>query len=176
MAKDEKPPRTTEVLLKGQQRRMVEKRETPKWPRNEEDKLLVSIVDSIPACHAGDRGSIPRRGESACLFIFLRPWAESRKGQLHWPAAALLHWPGIEPRPPAWQARILLMGQQRRMVEKRETPKWPRLSHLIYEPKFFLQLTVVHWNPLCWGILLVLEWGFYLAQVESYSRLKNGYM
>ena len=28
--------------------------------------ILVSIVVSIPACHAGDRGSIPRRGE--CLF------------------------------------------------------------------------------------------------------------
>src|SRR4029434_10786683 len=88
--------------------------------------LLCSIVDSSPAGHAGDRGSIPRRGESACLFIFLRPWAESRKGQLHWPEAALLHLPGIEPRPPLWQARILLMGQQRRMVEKRETPKGPR--------------------------------------------------
>ena len=25
--------------------------------------ILVSIVVSIPACHAGDRGSIPRRGE-----------------------------------------------------------------------------------------------------------------
>ena len=24
--------------------------------------VLVSIVVSIPACHAGDRGSIPRRG------------------------------------------------------------------------------------------------------------------
>ena len=77
---------------------------------------------------------------------------------------------------PPRTTELLLKGQQRRMVEKRETPKWPRLSHLIYEPKFFLQLTVVHWNPLCWGILLVLEWGFYLAQVESYSRLKNGYM
>ena len=29
--------------------------------------FLVSIVVSIPACHAGDRGSIPRRGE-----LFLR--------------------------------------------------------------------------------------------------------
>ena len=27
--------------------------------------VLVSIVESIPACHAGDRGSIPRRGDSA---------------------------------------------------------------------------------------------------------------
>ena len=27
------------------------------------DVVLVSIVVSIPACHAGDRGSIPRRGD-----------------------------------------------------------------------------------------------------------------
>ena len=27
------------------------------------DLVLGSIVVSIPACHAGDRGSIPRRGE-----------------------------------------------------------------------------------------------------------------
>ena len=26
-------------------------------------EILVSIVVSIPACHAGDRGSIPRRGD-----------------------------------------------------------------------------------------------------------------
>ena len=26
-------------------------------------RVLGSIVVSIPACHAGDRGSIPRRGE-----------------------------------------------------------------------------------------------------------------
>ena len=31
-------------------------------------QILVSIVVSIPACHAGDRGSIPRRG---VLKIFL---------------------------------------------------------------------------------------------------------
>ena len=30
-------------------------------------EILGSIVVSIPACHAGDRGSIPRRGE---LFLF----------------------------------------------------------------------------------------------------------
>ena len=29
--------------------------------------VLGSIVVSIPACHAGDRGSIPRRGE---IFFF----------------------------------------------------------------------------------------------------------
>ena len=29
--------------------------------------ILVSIVDSIPACHAGDRGSIPRRGAQLLL-------------------------------------------------------------------------------------------------------------
>ena len=32
------------------------------------DVILVSIVVSIPACHAGDRGSIARRG-AAILFI-----------------------------------------------------------------------------------------------------------
>jgi hypothetical protein len=31
-------------------------------------RILDSIVVSIPACHAGDRGSIPRRGE---LFVSL---------------------------------------------------------------------------------------------------------
>ena len=30
--------------------------------------VLVSIVVSIPACHAGDRGSIPRRGDILSLI------------------------------------------------------------------------------------------------------------
>ena len=30
--------------------------------RKRDEQLHVSIVVSIPACHAGDRGSIPRRG------------------------------------------------------------------------------------------------------------------
>lgn len=30
-------------------------------------RILGSIVVSIPACHAGDRGSIPRRGDA--IFI-----------------------------------------------------------------------------------------------------------
>ena len=33
--------------------------------------ILVSIVVSIPACHAGDRGSIPRRGGQSLLFSCL---------------------------------------------------------------------------------------------------------
>ena len=35
------------------------------------DHILVSIVVSIPACHAGDRGSIPRRGGfyNNCMFF-----------------------------------------------------------------------------------------------------------
>ena len=32
--------------------------------------ILGSIVVSIPACHAGDRGSIPRRGVWATIFFF----------------------------------------------------------------------------------------------------------
>ena len=31
-------------------------------------ELLGSIVVSIPACHAGDRGSIPRRGDITFSF------------------------------------------------------------------------------------------------------------
>ena len=30
--------------------------------------IRVSIVVSIPACHAGDRGSIPRHGELFYIF------------------------------------------------------------------------------------------------------------
>ena len=32
-------------------------------------RILGSIVVSIPACHAGDRGSIPRRGGTCFLFF-----------------------------------------------------------------------------------------------------------
>ena len=31
--------------------------------------ILDSIVVSIPACHAGDRGSIPRRGDNLLLVL-----------------------------------------------------------------------------------------------------------
>ena len=31
--------------------------------------VLVSIVVSIPACHAGDRGSIPRRGGNTPFLV-----------------------------------------------------------------------------------------------------------
>ena len=34
-------------------------------------QILVSIVVSIPACHAGDRGSIPRRGGHFFLAFLL---------------------------------------------------------------------------------------------------------
>ena len=33
-----------------------------KCKEKRDEQLHVSIVVSIPACHAGDRGSIPRRG------------------------------------------------------------------------------------------------------------------
>ena len=34
-------------------------------------RILGSIVVSIPACHAGDRGSIPRRGGAEFFFLFI---------------------------------------------------------------------------------------------------------
>ena len=41
--------------------------------RHTNHQILDSIVVSIPACHAGDRGSIPRRGDilicKYCKFL-----------------------------------------------------------------------------------------------------------
>src|SRR4029434_7582779 len=172
MAKDEKPPRTTELFLKGQQRRMVEKRETPKWPRNEEDKLLVSIVDSIPACHAGDRGSIPRRGESACLFIFpglSRGKANCIGLKLHCCICRESN-PGL----PCGRQEFCQRVNREEWSKNKQPPNGHISATSSMYQSIFLQLNVVHWNPLCWGIPLALKWGFYLAQVESYSHLKNG--
>ena len=39
-------------------------------------EFLGSIVVSIPACHAGDRGSIPRRGDR--LFYLVNAHAQTR--------------------------------------------------------------------------------------------------
>src|SRR4029434_2921284 len=50
-----------------------------------------STVGRTPACHAGDRDSIPD-GE-AVYFVLLRSWFEPKKGQ----EKSFLHWPGIEP-------------------------------------------------------------------------------
>ncbi len=33
-------------------------------------EIRDSIVASIPACHAGDRGSIPRHGEYFCIQLY----------------------------------------------------------------------------------------------------------
>src|SRR4029434_7504345 len=100
------PPRTEQVPMWQSTGNSFSGFYTP--PEQGGDKLLVSIVDSIPACHAGDTGSIPRRGYSACAFTLLRRWAESKKSQ----EESQLHWPGIEPGPPAWQARILPLNHQ----------------------------------------------------------------
>ena len=79
----------------------VSKPANPQFFRNSGSKLkrascpsiqiLGSIVVSIPACHAGDRGSIPRRGGlniflirnnlSASLYLFLLSYLRS-VGQL----------------------------------------------------------------------------------------------
>ena len=43
-----------------------------------DERVLGSIVVSIPACHAGDRGSIPRRGG----YFFLIEGGTKRPGPL----------------------------------------------------------------------------------------------
>lgn len=54
--------------------------------------VLVSIVESIPACHAGDRGSIPRRGD-ACPFVptYLTGYAQL-KSSTQWSFKRGLFW------------------------------------------------------------------------------------
>ena len=39
-------------------------------PRSDEKNIRGSIVVSIPACHAGNRGSIPRRGVNSFFVCF----------------------------------------------------------------------------------------------------------
>ena len=48
----------------------------PRFFKRPSHQLLVSIVVSIPACHAGDRGSIPRRGERTAFFFRVNNVAE----------------------------------------------------------------------------------------------------
>ena len=78
-----------------------------RWP-NYWVCVLVSIVESIPACHAGDRGSIPRRGgqslfglvswpnPQSCICIFLGTAIKFSSVLLTWkdtPEVALhMHW------------------------------------------------------------------------------------
>ena len=45
--------------------------------------ILVSIVVSIPACHAGDRGSIPRRGGTPTFFFSLFAFSLYHQLQFH---------------------------------------------------------------------------------------------
>ena len=77
--------------------------------------VLVSIVVSIPACHAGDRGSIPRRGgvhffalRDGQIFlngVILLTCKDIQRLNLHaiffqWWNSHLPHdWPGFESQP-----------------------------------------------------------------------------
>ncbi len=71
-------------------------------------QLLVSIVDSISACHAEDLGSIPRRGELVifcCRTTHPKFHQMSQKRVPHWllPEPNEMRWPGIEPGSTAWR-------------------------------------------------------------------------
>ena len=93
--------------------------------------ILDSIVVSIPACHAGDRGSIPRRGDNIfhlewlqneasvssepLLVCFVLQLCEIEQHFCHekrYCVTKPLHRPGIEPGPPAWQASILPLNHR----------------------------------------------------------------
>ncbi len=44
--------------------------------------VLDSVVVSIPACHAGDRGSIPRRGALFIIILFIFPNRNTHKANI----------------------------------------------------------------------------------------------
>jgi hypothetical protein len=54
--------------VKAQHCKLMVCTNAPRFFKGPTHQLLVSIVVSIPACHAGDRGSIPRRGERTAFF------------------------------------------------------------------------------------------------------------
>ncbi len=51
------------------------------FEEHKDTTIRDSIVVSIPACHAGDRGSIPRLG--ALLFFLIKFLLEQGKGKVH---------------------------------------------------------------------------------------------
>ena len=59
--------------------------------------ILVSIVVSIPACHAGDRGSIPRRGDfflaqDEYWIFFKTHWPSTKIAQERGKSAQIFTW------------------------------------------------------------------------------------
>ena len=57
------------VTIFGSERQLTDSSSSPAF----HDAFLVSIVVSIPACHAGDPGSIPGRGVRNSRTKLLRP-------------------------------------------------------------------------------------------------------
>ena len=91
-------------------------------------QFLVSIVVSIPACHAGDRGSIPRRGGNTAFLV-----AAVALCPAAWPPRALRvlppPWGPAWPRPtPSTRAALqpepfVVAGRSVARAERR--PPWP---------------------------------------------------
>lgn len=95
-------PRRAGVRGQGRRRPAAAERSGVRAPAA---AVLVSIVVSIPACHAGDRGSIPRRGGQTPFLVAgaaLRPSSRSPPGTPSCPPSALQRAAGrhLVPSPP----------------------------------------------------------------------------
>ena len=110
--------------------------------------ILDSIVVSIPACHAGDQGSIPCRGAVLLankapvvfLFIFVLKSAPRQ---------------GIEPWSPAWQAGILTTILSR-------TGSYRSLSKV----ELTLEIDRQSTNPVFWNVFVVYSCSFIIWMID----------
>ena len=110
--------------------------------------ILDSIVVSIPACHAGDQGSIPCRGavlvsNKGLMFIFLFYALKSAPRQ------------GIEPWSPAWQAGILTTILSR-------TGSYRSLSKV----QLTLEIDRQSTNPVFWNVFVVYSCSFIIWMID----------
>ena len=110
--------------------------------------ILDSIVVSIPACHAGDQGSIPCRGAVLSankalvvfLFIFVLKSAPRQ---------------GIEPWSPAWQAGILTTILSR-------TGSYRSLSKV----ELTIEIDRLSTNPVFWNVFVVYSCSFIIWMID----------
>ena len=82
--------------VKAQHCKRIVSTNAPRFFKRPPHQLLVSIVVSIPACHAGDRGSIPRRGESTALFLGWTMLLSPQSGTYSWKKSFMIQFPAFE--------------------------------------------------------------------------------
>ena len=89
--------------------------------------LPLRIVVSIPACHVGDWGSIPQRGDWSTTF-----WASLVAQMIKNPPAMWKTWVGKIPWRRAWQPTLVFLPGESPWTEKSggiQSIQWQRVDH-----------------------------------------------